>query len=374
MFTLIKNAHIYAPEDLGIHDVLICNNKIVEIKEHIEFDYEHEEIDASNKYLVPGFIDQHVHIIGGGGENGFSSLIRELQVSDCVKYGVTTVIGLLGTDGHVKSIEQLVAKTKALKEHGMSAYCLTGSYEIPTTTLTGEVEKDIDFVEEIIGCKVAIDDHRCSQPTKEELIRLASQCRIAGLLSNKVGEVHIHTGRGKDGYKKLLEIVEETDLPITQFRPTHVANQYESALEFAGKGGYIDFTADVNDSKLIAETMNKVDLKQITMSSDSNGSFPIWSKDLKIIGMGIGKMETLFSTVKEMIVNEHVDITKALSIITCNVADALLLKNKGRIQKDNDADIVLLDQDFNITDVWANGNEMIRDNKVVVKNYYQYDL
>lgn len=372
MFTLIKNAHVFAPKDLGMKDVLICNNKIIEVKENIEFNYEHEEIEASGKYVLPGFIDQHVHIIGGGGENGFSSLIRELQVSDCVKYGVTSVVGLLGTDGHVKSIEQLVARTKALKEQGMSAWCLTGSYEVPSITLTGDVERDIDFIDEIIGCKVAIDDHRCSQPTKEELTRLASKCRIAGLLSNKVGEVHIHTGRGKDGYKKLLEIIEETDLPITQFRPTHVANQYESALEFAKAGGYIDFTADVKDAKLISDTFHKVPLYQITMSSDANGSFPIWSKELKIVGMGIGKMETLFSTVKEMVLNENVELEKALSIITSNVADALLLKNKGRIEKNKDADIVLVDEDLNITDVWANGNEMVRDGNVVSKGYYQY--
>lgn len=373
MFTLIKNAHIYAPDDLGIQDVLVCNNKIIDVKEHIDFPYEKEEIDATGKYLVPGFLDQHVHIIGGGGENGFSSLIRELQITDCVKYGVTSVVGLLGTDGHVKTIEQLVARTKALREQGMSAWCLTGSYEVPSVTLTGDVERDIDFVDEIIGCKVAMDDHRCSQPTKEELTRLASKCRIAGLLANKVGEVHIHTGRGKAGYKPLLEIVEETDLPITQFRPTHVANQYESALEFARAGGYIDFTANLKDAHLIAETIKEIPLNQITMSSDSNGSFPKWSSDLKIIGMGIGKMETLFETVKAMIQEENVDMTSALSIITKNVADALLLKNKGTVAKDKDADIVLLDSNLTITDVWANGNRMMKDTELTVKPYYDYE-
>lgn len=372
MFTLVKNAHVYAPEDLGTKDVLICNNKIAAVGSSIDFGFEHNEIDATGKYLVPGFIDQHVHIIGGGGEDGFSSLIREVQVSDCVTYGVTSVVGTLGTDCHAKSIELLVARTKALREQGMSAWCLTGSYEVPSRTLTGDVAKDIDFVDEIIGCKVAMADHRCSQPTKAELTRLAAQCRIAGLLSHKVGEVHIHTGRGKGGYTPLLEIVEESDLPITQFRPTHVANQYDSALEFAQAGGYIDFTAKVSDAKLIADTIKKVPLAQITMSSDSNGSFPIWSDDLKIIGMGVGKMETLFDTVRAMIVEEHVTMTDALSIITKNVADALLLKDKGTIEAGKDADIVLLNKDLAITDVWANGNEMVRDAKLVSKDYYQY--
>ena len=73
MFTLIKNAHIYAPEDLGIRDVLIGGKKIIKTGENIRFDWDPEEleiIDASGKIMVPGFIDQHVHIIGGGGEDG----------------------------------------------------------------------------------------------------------------------------------------------------------------------------------------------------------------------------------------------------------------------------------------------------------------
>lgn len=373
MFILIKNAHIYAPDDLGINDVLICNNKIIDIKPNIEFNYPCHIIDAINKLLTPGFIDQHVHIIGGGGEDGFSSLIREIQVKDCVTYGVTSVVGLLGTDAHVKSISQLVARTKALKEQGISAWCLTGSYALPSTTLTGEVGKDIAFIDEIIGCKVAISDHRCSQPTQQELTRLASDCRTAGLLAKKPGVVHMHTGKGKDGYKTIIKIVQESDIPITQFRPTHVANQYSDAIEFAKLGGYIDFTANLKDVSLIANTLKQIPLAQITMSSDSNGSFPIWSDDLKIIGMGVGKMETLFDTVKHMILDENVDITSALSIITKNIADALMLNNKGSIDINKDADIVLLDKDFNITDVIANGNIMVQDKQFVGKQYYNYD-
>lgn len=371
-FKVIRNAHIYAPEDAGIQDVLICNDKMIDIQPNLVFSYDHEEIDASGKYLIPGFIDQHVHIIGGGGENGFSSLIREIQMTDCIQYGVTAVIGLLGTDAHVKSIEQLVAKTKALREQGMSAYCLTGSYAIPTTTLTGSIGKDIAFIDEIIGVKVAISDHRSSAPLKQELARMATECRTAGLLANKPGVVHMHTGKGKDGYKKILEIVEETDIPITQFRPTHVANQYEDALAFASKGGYIDFTADEKTPSLLKKTLEIVPLKQITLSSDANGSFPIWDENLNIIGMGVGKMETLYASIRSLILEEHVDISTAISIITKNVADALLLKQKGSIEKGKDADIVLLDTDLNVTDVFALGKQVVKEKAIVAKNYYQY--
>ncbi|MBR4162740.1 MAG: beta-aspartyl-peptidase [Solobacterium sp.] len=378
MFLLIKNAHVYSPEDLGIQDVLICNQKIIRIHPHIDFTWDEDftVIDAKEKILVPGFIDQHVHIIGGGGEDGFASLIREIQFTDCIRYGVTTVIGLLGTDHHAKSVETLVAKTKALKEQGMSAYCLTGSYTYPSNTLTGSVGRDIAFIDEIIGVKIAISDHRSSNVSKQELARIATEARTAALLSKKPGVVHMHTGKGKDGYKKVMEIIEETDIPIFHFRPTHVANQLEDAYAFADMGGYIDFTSGTDIEKT-AETlqnaMKRVPLSQITLSSDSNGSFPVWSEDKKIIGMGVGKMETLYDTIRCLIKEKHVPVCEAIRLITLNVADALLLKQKGRIEKDADADLVLLDENLDIDTVITLGKITVQNQEVKVKNYYNYE-
>ena len=380
MFTLIKNAHVYAPEDLGIKDVLICNEKIVKVAENIQFDWDEDDftvIDAENKILVPGFIDQHVHIIGGGGEDGFASLIREIQMTDCIKYGVTTVIGVLGTDNNAKSVETIVARAKALREQGMSAWCLTGSYAYPSTTLTGSVSRDIAFIDEVIGVKIAISDHRSSNISKDELARLATQARTAAFLAKKPGVVHMHTGRGKKGYGDVLKIVEETDIPITQFRPTHVSMQTPYAKEFAAAGGYLDFTSGIRTEQTaekIAEALKEVPLKQVTLSSDSNGSFPKWSPDMKIIGMGIGKMETLFDTIRHLIKDQDIPIADAVSIITSNVAEALMLyPRKGKIAKDSDADLVLLDQDLNIDSVLALGKVMMREGQMLAKNYYDYD-
>ena len=85
------------------------------------------------------------------------------------KFGVTTVVGCLGTDGIGRDMCALVAKTKGLNEQGMSAYCYTGSYQIPVHTLTDSIVKDIMMIQEIIGTgEIAISDHRSSQPTFEE--------------------------------------------------------------------------------------------------------------------------------------------------------------------------------------------------------------
>ncbi len=379
MFTLIRNAHVYAPEDLGIQDVLICNERIVKVAEHIDFEWDADDftqIDGSGKKLVPGFIDQHVHIIGGGGEDGFASLIREIQMTDCVRYGVTSVIGVLGTDSNAKSVESIVARAKALREQGMSAWCLTGSYAYPSTTLTGSVARDIAFLEEVIGVKIAISDHRSSNISAEELARLATQARTAGFLAKKPGVVHMHTGRGKKGLTDILKIADETDIPITQFRPTHVSKNMLGFDEFAQRGGYLDFTSGIRTAETaerIADALQTVNLKQITLSSDSNGSFPKWSADMKIIGMGVGKMETLFDTIRHLILDQNISISDAISIITCNVADALMLDQKGRIAKDKDADLVLLNENLEITDVIARGKQVLRDSQLCVKNYYEYE-
>ena len=381
MFVLIKNAHIYAPEDLGKNDVLICNKKIIKVAPHIDFSWDEEEftvIDAEGQSMVPGFIDQHVHIIGGGGEDGFASLIREIQMTDCVKYGVTTVVGVLGTDCQAKHVETLVARAKALKEQGMTAYCLTGSYSYPSITLTGSVAKDMAFVDEIIGVKIAIAEHRASEITQEELTRLATQVRTTSFLTHKPGVVHMHTGRGKKQYSDVLKIVEESDIPITQFRPTHVNIDSESTLEFAKAGGYLDFTSGHQTAATAAhlkKALDQVPLEQITLSSDSNGSFPKWSEDRRrIVAMGVGSMDTLWDTIRHLVQDQGVDLGTAVSIITKNVADALLLyPNKGSVSKDADADLVLLDKDLNITNVLALGRVMVRDGQLVAKNYYDYE-
>ena len=381
MFVLIKNAHVFAPEDLGQKDVLICNQKIIKVADHIDFDWDPEEftvIDAAGQCMVPGFIDQHVHIIGGGGEDGFASLIREIQMTDCVKYGVTTVVGVLGTDCQAKHVETLVARAKALKEQGMTAYCLTGSYSYPSITLTGSVAKDMAFIDEIIGVKIAIAEHRASEITTEELTRLATQVRTTSFLTHKPGVVHMHTGRGKKQYSDVLKIVEESDIPITQFRPTHVNIDSESTVEFGKAGGYLDFTSGHQTAASAAHLKKALDqfpLEQITLSSDSNGSFPKWSEDRRrIVAMGVGSMDTLWDTIRHLVQDQGVDLGTAVSIITRNVADALMLyPNKGSISKDADADLVLLDQDLQITNVLALGKVMVRDGELVAKNYYDYE-
>ena len=125
---LIKNIDVYAPEPLGKKDVLILGDKIAKIEEaggmpEIPFLLPEDVIDGSDRILTPGFIDCHVHVLGGGGEGGFANRTPEATVEGMTRFGVTTVVGCLGTDVIGRDMCALVARTKGLNERGMSAYC-----------------------------------------------------------------------------------------------------------------------------------------------------------------------------------------------------------------------------------------------------------
>lgn len=388
MLTLIKNVYVYAPEDLGRKDILLAGGKICAVEDSISFetDVDFEIIDGSDLTALPGFIDQHVHLIGGGGENGYSSRTPEVMFSEIIKYGITTVIGLLGTDGTSRHMESLYAKAKGLEEEGITTYIYSGSYELPLVTLTGSLKRDILLNEKIIGAgEVAISDHRSSAPTIEEITRLATDSRVAGMLSRKAGVVHLHVGDGKDKLDMINEIVEKSDIPIYHFRPTHVNRNrelLEEAIKFAKRGGFIDITSSTGSPRRNPGEFtpaqgvkhcldNGVDIKHVTMSSDGNGSMPAFDDNGNIIGLTAASLESLYTEFKFLVKEESVPISDAVRTISTNIADSLKLTGKGHIKAGFDADLNLLDNNLDICHVFAKGQKVIGNKEVLVKGVFE---
>lgn len=378
---LIKNIEVYSPTYLGRKDVLICGEKISLIEENIEFKNEKIKIiDGSLKKLVPGFIDQHVHITGGGGEGSFKTRVPEIMLSKLTKSGITTVIGLLGTDGTTRSVENLVAKAKALKEEGVSVYVHTGSYEYPTVTLTDSVRKDIVFIDEVIGCKIALSDHRSSTITNEELQRVASDVRAAGMISGKAGILVVHMGDGEKGLTPIMESLDNSEIPIRTIRPTHV-NRNEKLLlqsfDFAKRGGIIDLTCGIYDKlspkKIIKLALeNGVNSENITISSDGYGSWSNYDEYGNLIKIGVSSVDALYKEFKAMILNENMNIEDALKYVTSNVAKALdIYPKKGAICENSDGDVILLDENLDIDTVIAKGKVIVENKEALVFGTYE---
>ncbi len=367
MIKLIKNIKVYAPEYIGIKDILIADGIICKIEEKIDgCDYA-EITDGSNLIATPGFIDQHIHITGGGGEGGFHSRVPEIQLTDLTSAGITTVVGLLGTDVYTRNIENLLSKAKSLNEEGITAYCLTGGYKYPSVTLTDSVEKDLVFINEIIGLKLAISDHRSSQITYDELKRLASQVRLASMISNKNGYIHLHLGRDQESINMIFKLLESTSLPINMFRPTHVNKIFDDAVKFANLGGMIDFTVNLKESSIrqLIRALDLCPIHNITISSDGNGSLPEWNENKELIGMKVSSTQNILKLVQELVNIEALDVADVLSLCTKNVAKSIgMYPKKGTLQPYSDADLNMFDKDFSLVHVMAKGQWMIKDNTI----------
>lgn len=387
---LIKNARVYAPEDLGVQDVLIGGGEILKIAENLpaEEAYGVEVIDGTGKILMPGLIDAHVHILGGGGEGGAKTRTPEIMLTDITTGGVTTVVGCLGTDGCTRTMTSLLAKAKGLEEEGITAYVYTGSYQVPVRTLTGSIMDDIILLDRVVGCgEIAISDHRSSQPTAEEFAKIVADTRVGGILSAKAGLVNIHMGDGSEQLAYLRHVLEHTQIPPTNMLPTHINRNrslMQDGIDYAKTcGGYIDLTTSSDPDFLDADEVKAsagikmaldagVSAAHITCSSDGQGSLPVFAPDGTFLGLGVGKVTSLYREMRDAVLHDGVSLTDALRTVTSNPAALLKLDRKGRVAEHADADLVLADRDtMEIDTVIAKGTLMIYRKEVLVKGTFE---
>ena len=372
---LIKNANIVGE---GLKNILVASDKIEKIFEG-DSNYPVDEVyDADGKTLIPGLIDQHIHITGGGGEGGFNTRVPEIGLSKLIEAGITTVVGLLGTDSETRSVENLVAKSLALTKEGIKTYSLTGSYAYPSPTITGSVKTDIVFVDQLIGVKIAANDHRDSCLDYKELQRIGAEARVAGMISDKSGHVTIHMGGGKFYFDQINDALEHSNLPITIFRPTHVNRDkklYEEALNFAERGGYIDLTSGMNkymaDSKAYQLAKERNVLDRITFSSDGFGSWSNYDEEGNLVEIGYSPVDTGIKAIRE-IVQSGESLEEAIKPFTSNVAKVLKLdKEVGFVKEGYIANLVLLNEDLEIETVISQGQFMMKNGERLRKGTYE---
>lgn len=391
MLTLITHCEVYTPEPAGRKDVLIGGGKILAVLDRwkegkggdLERSLNIRHIDGSDLRMVPGLIDPHVHVAGAGGEGGPATRTGEIPLSELLVGGVTTVVGCLGTDGITRDVTTVLMKTKALREEGLSAWMYSGAYQIPPPTITGDPARDVALIEEVVGVgEIALSDHRSSGPSIRELIKLASEVRVAGMLSGKAGIINIHLGDASNPFEPVLQAVAQSQLPIRQFYPTHCNRNreiFEDSKKY-GKEGYLDLTSssyayyqdiEIKPSRAVRSLLEAaVPLEHITLSSDANGSLPAFDQDGNLLRLERGKPRATLYELRDMVEEEGVPMEQALYTISTNAARILKLKDKGRVAAGYDADLLLIDNDYQISHLFARGRAMIADYQIISKGYY----
>lgn len=377
MLQILTNARVFAPEDIGVCHLAIGGGRILAVSEDLEaVSAPHAMVtDIGGRRLIPGFIDGHAHVTGGGGESGFNSRVPPVPLSAITGAGVTSVVGVLGTDDTTRDTRGLLAQTRALRDEGIGAWCHTGGYHVPPVTLTGSVRDDIVYLDPVIGVgELALSDHRSSQPTRDELLRIASDAHVAGMISGKAGIVHLHLGDGERGLDLVRQALSLSELPARVFNPTHINRQkalFEEALALAREGATVDITAypvSEDDEAWPAEDAllkyleSGAPVDKITVSSDGGGCLPVFNEQGEITEMDIGQAANLPRTLKNLLARGAA-LELVLPAFTANVANILRLHDRGRIKAGNTADVVVLDDQDNVHDVMIAGIWHVRNGR-----------
>ncbi len=390
MLTLLDHAELYAPAKRGPSSVWIGGGRIlalgpagVEQPSVARGGPEVERIDLGGRRLIPGLVDGHAHITGGGGEDGASTKVPAPSLSHFVRAGVTSVVGLLGTDDLTRSTAELLAAARSLRESGLSAWCWTGGYHLPPTTLTGTVRGDLVHLDAVIGAgEIALSDHRSSQPTLEDLLKLAGDCHVGGLIARKAGVLHLHLGDGERGLALVREAIETSEIPPRVFHPTHLNRRcalFEESLELAARGCHLDLTAfpvaadeDGHPAERALQLYHERGLppERITVSSDGGGCLPVFDAAGRMESMEIGACTALLETLAKA---EALGLPfeTALPAFTSSVADHLRLPGKGRIAPGADADLVVLDAAGRAESVMAGGQWFLREGELLRRGNFE---
>jgi len=334
-------------------------------------------VDLTGRWLAPGLVDLHVHLTGGGGEAGFSTRVPRVSVATLASAGVTSVVGLLGTDGVTRTTRDLVATALGLREEGVSAWCYTGSYAVPPPTLTGSVKDDIVFVEPIIGVgELAISDHRSSQPTLDELLRVASDAYVAGLTAKKAGLVHLHLGDGERGLELVERALTVAEIPARVWHPTHLNRNprlFDDAKALARRARklpWFDLTTfpehDLDGALSAADAAADwvaagLPSARLTLSSDGGGCLPTFDADGRLVRMGVGASATLLEAVRALVSRHGWRVGDALALATRHPAAAAMLPGKGVVAEGADADLIVLDEQLLLESVMARGAWLVQD-------------
>ena len=384
VLTLISNATVYAPEALGLRHLLIGGGRILWIGESlptIDDVIVAERIDLDGDRLIPGLIDGHAHVTGGGGESGFASRVPPVGISRFTSAGITAVVGLLGTDDTTRSTQDLVATTYGLREQGLNAWCYTGGYHVPPVTLTGSVRSDIVYLDPVIGVgELALSDHRSSQPTLDELLRVASDAHVAGLTTGKAGIVHLHLGDGERGLSLVRAALDASELPARVFNPTHINRQaalLDEAIDLARRGCYVDITAfppgddAATDAALALQRYlaSPAPDDRVTMSSDGGGCLPEFNSDGELTRMDVGAPQSLLAALARLL-DDGAPLETVVPAFTANPAALLRLPGRGRIAAGNAADLVVLDPQHRCRSVMIGGHWHRRDHQQRSHEYF----
>ena len=388
MLTLIKGGQVYAPQKLGEQDLLLGGTQILAIGKDLKppAGIETEIVDATGMAVTPGYIDSHMHLIGAGGGSGPDSRSHEVDVSTLAKAGVTTVVGTLGINTVGFGLKHLLTCAIALEKRGITTLMYTGGYQLPAVTLMDSVLSDLSLIEKVVGVKIALFDVLSSHPSNETFKELASKVWLGGCLGDKPGLIHAHLGETEGSIVALADLLKHMGLPPSMLVTTHV-NRHEKVLRMAIEGGLAGVSLDITalytpdnglpltipPAKALRTLLDaKIPLESLTMSSDGNAVQPYKNDKGELDRIELTPANAVSVEITKAVTRDKVALEEILPLATSNAARRLKIDHKkGSLETGKDADILLLDQKFEVDTVFAKGAMILKKKEPLAVGHFE---
>ena len=385
-WVLFKGGHIFAPDDCGVADLLILGDQILGVGKGLSAPTgvgDGDTLDVSGRILLPGFIDGHIHVMGASGLGGPGTRTTDLQINRITLAGVTTVVSPLGADSLSRSIPALLARAAALEWEGLNAFCYTGGWTHPVPTLTGDPQRDVAYIDRVLGIKASISEKLAPLLAIEDLCRLAHAAFTGGLLAGKRAVLHVHMGDHPAGLQSLEEVHRRTGIPRDRLVATHVNRNPElwrQAIDYAKAGGSVDVTAlqrasaghphAVPPARAIRDAIAAgVPTERLTLSTDSGAAYPALDAAGQVRGQTMAGPDAILDTIRDL-VQQGLSWGSAVTCATQAPAELLGLMRKGRIETGRDADLLVLTADGQVEQVFCRGQQLVQDGVPLVRGAF----
>lgn len=392
MCTLLSliNANIITPVRVIYNGSLqIKEGKIVSINCHTKEFKNSEVIDVEGKYLSPGFIDIHTH--GGGGYDFMDGTVEAiLKGSQAhLEYGTTSIVPTTLTstlDNLYETLDNFkIAKSESAQGPHLIGIHLEGPYfdydqrgaqdpKYIRDPSPEEYMKILNYSDEIVRWTIA--------PEKPGALELAD------ILSEK--DIIPSIGHSNATHEEVLQAYEHGYNLVTHLYSGMSMTRRINAYRHAGivESSYlIDdlFVELIADGIHLPASLLQLAYKtkgpdKICLITDSmrgagmpEGEYILGNKEtgqMVIVEEGVAKLQnkqsfagsvaTADRLIRTMIDSVNIPIHEAIKMLTLTPARVMKIdKRKGSIQVGKDADLIVFDNQINVSKVFVNGELVI---------------
>ncbi|MFV0503522.1 MAG: N-acetylglucosamine-6-phosphate deacetylase [Lachnospirales bacterium] len=361
----IVNGKIYINENF-VEKNLVFTDSIIEITDSIPENS--EIIDAKNNYVLPGFIDVHVHGYGGNDTmEGTKESLENIQ-RKITQNGVTSFLPTTMTMD-LEKIEKALENIKACKNNNIGARILGAHLEGPFINSKYKGAQPEEFI---------IDPNIKLMEKYRDIIKI---CTVApekeGSLEmiEMFPEVNFSLGHSGCTYDQAIKAYEKGAKSTTHlFNAMTPLHHREPGLVGAALTAdcYCELIADtihVNknlfDFIIKNKTMDKLLLITDCMEAGGleDGEYSLGGQKVIVengkcmlkSGTIAGSTLKLIDGLKNLTTYSKKDLVDTIKAVTINQSKYLGIDNIGTLNKGNLADIVIMDDKYNIVSTFVGG-------------------